>query len=213
MSYDLEKQYIQVAVSLPISGTFTYSVGGTLAGKTEAGKRVLVPFSKQRVIGYILRIIPAEERKGVKDIISVVDPHPLFPQDMVEFFEWLSSYYHYPIGLVIKAALPTGLNVAVRGSQEISDKGWQDRVGLLKRVFVTVKRGAHIDSSLFDRDRAPGNESGFLELLHTKRELPLGEITRKFPNGRYLVDKWIKKGVLKKSLKPVVRDVAGEMSA
>lgn len=210
MSYDLEKQYIQVAVSIPVSGTFTYSVGGTLAGKTEAGKRVLVPFSKQRVIGYILRIIPAEERKGVKDIISVVDPHPLFPQDMVEFFEWLSNYYHYPIGLVIKAALPTGLNVAARGGQEISNKGWQDRVGLLKRVFVTVKRGAHIDISLFDRDRAPENESEFLELLHTNRELPLGELTRNFRNGRYLVDKWIKKGVLKKSLKPVVRDVSGE---
>ncbi len=214
------KRYIQIAVALPVSGTFTYSASGNLAGKVEAGKRVLVPFSKRRVIGYVLRIIPAEDRKGVKDIISVVDPHPLFPKDMVEFLEWLSSYYHYPIGLVIKAALPTGLNVAARGGQGVCNKGWQDRVGLLKRVFITVERGANINGSLFDRKRGPcslvphngkraENESEFLELIHTKRELPLGELTRNFRNGRYLVDKWVKKGVLKKSLKPVVRDVTG----
>jgi primosomal protein N' (replication factor Y) len=215
------KTYIQIAVALPVSGTFTYSVSGNLAVEAVAGKRVLVPFSKRRVIGYILRIIPAEDRKGVKDIISVVDPHPLFPQNMVEFFEWLSSYYHYPIGLVIKAALPTGLNVATRGGQDMRIKGWQDRVGLLKRVFVTVKRGAHIEGSPFDRKKGPcppvprngrraENESEFLELVHTKTELPLRELTGSFRNGRYLVDKWVKKGILKKSLKPVVRDFTGE---
>jgi len=221
MSHDGEKQYIQVAVCLPVSGTFTYTVGGTLAREIEAGKRVLVPFSKQRSIGYILRTIPAEERKGLKDILSVIDPYPLFPPDMVEFFEWLSSYYHYPIGMVIKAALPTGLNVAARGGQGISTKGWQDSVGLLKRVFVTVRSGVHIDGSFFDRKgesspivsrhgRRAENESAFLELLHAKRELPLGELIRNFRNGRYLVDKWVRKGVLKKSRKPVVRDVSGE---
>ena len=221
MSYGSEKQYIQVAVCLPVSGTFTYTAGGTLAGKIEAGKRVLVPFSKQRAIGYILRTIPAEERKGIKDILSVIDPYPLFPRDMVDFFEWLSSYYRYPIGLVIKAALPTGLNVAASGGHEISNRGWQDRVGLLKRVFVTIKTGANIDRSISDRKegssplvsrhgRRAENESEFLELLQTKRELPLGELTRNFRNGRYLVDKWVKKGILEKSRKPLLRDVCGE---
>jgi primosomal protein N' (replication factor Y) len=236
MSHGEEKKYLQIAVCLPASGTFTYSVSGGLADKVEPGKRALVPLSKRRAIGYILRIIPPEDREGIRDILSVIDPHPLFPQDMVSFFEWLSSYYHYPIGLVIKAALPTGLNVAAPISQEGYDTGWQDRVGLLKRVFVGVKRGSIIDESLFDRKtspRSPGlpsgkteaarqlllhhgkrarDESAFFELLHTKTEIPLIEITRKFPNGRYLVDKWVKNGILEKSLKPVVRDAAGEDS-
>jgi primosomal protein N' (replication factor Y) len=221
MSRDEKKKYLQVAVCLPVSGTFTYSVSGPLTGEAEACKRVLVPFSKRKIIGYILRIIPAEDRKGIRDILSVIDPHPLFPQDMVEFFEWLSSYYHYPIGMVIKSALPAGLNVAAGGSRVEGDKGWQGKVGLLKRVFVSVKESPLIDGSLYDRKRGsrplvlhpgkrPKNESEFLELVHTKGDLPLVEITRKFPNGRYLVDKWVKKGLLKKSLKPVVRDIGGD---
>jgi primosomal protein N' (replication factor Y) len=236
MSYSEEKKYLQVAVCLPVSGTFTYSVSGALADRVEAGKRALVPFSKRRAIGYILRIIPPEDREGIRDMLSVIDPHPLFPQDMVAFFEWLSIYYRYPIGLVIKAALPTGLNVAAPVGQEKCDTGWQDRVGLLKRVFVGIKRGSVIDESLFDRKKGTSppavpvgetepahqlalhrgkrarDESSFLELLHAKGEIPLLEITRNFPNGRYLVDKWVKKGILEKSLKPVVRDAAGEDS-
>lgn len=206
----MPKIYIQIAVALPVSGTFTYTVSGNLVAKAEAGKRVLVPFSKRKEIGYILGVIPAEERKGVRDIISILDPGPLFPQSMVPFFEWLSNYYHYPIGLVIKAALPTGLNVAAGGYQDINHKGWQDRVGLLKRAFVTVKKGATIDRSLFDRKRTPQNESEFLDLVIKNKELPLRELTRNFRNGRYLVDKWVKEGILKKSLKPVVRDITGE---
>jgi primosomal protein N' (replication factor Y) len=246
-----ERKYLRIAVCLPVSGTFTYEVSGTLAGEAEAGKRVLVPFSKRKVVGYILRVVPPEDRSGIKDILSVIDPYPLFPQNMVEFFEWLSSYYHYPIGMVIKAALPSGLNVAARGGQgaassrsvplQAGGKGegeernfpcYKDRVGLLKRVFVTVRDKSAMEGSLSERKeglprsgeaepagrfasqrgKLPNNESEFLDLVHTKGELTLVEIARKFSNGRYLVDKWVKKGILKKSLKPEMRGIAGEDS-
>jgi primosomal protein N' (replication factor Y) len=256
----LEKNYLQVAVCLPVNGTFTYSVSAALADRAEAGKRAIVSFSRQRVIGYILRITPPEDRKGIKDILSVLDPLPLFPQDMAAFFEWLSGYYHYPIGLVIKAALPAGLNVAARGGQgstptlpspferEGLDSGpygpmprrggaeernfpyYQDKVGLLKRVFVAVKNGSATEGSLSERkeglppsaEAAPGrqlvsqrgqpakDESAFLELVYTKGEIPLSEITGRFSNGRYLVDKWVKKGILEKLAKPVMRGLTGE---
>jgi len=249
MSNGEKKKYLQIAVCLPVNGTFTYSASGALADRAEAGKRAIVSFSRQRVIGYILRTISPEDRKGIKDVISVLDPLPLFPQDMVAFFEWLSSYYHYPIGLVIKAALPTGLNVVVKGGQgpissptfrlqwggqgggeERNLPYYQDRVGLLKRVFVTVKDDSAMEGSLSERKeglsrsgeagparrfvsrRGKGakDESAFLELVHGKGEIPLSEITGRFSNGRYLVEKWVKKGVLEKLPKPVVRDLAGE---
>jgi primosomal protein N' (replication factor Y) (superfamily II helicase) len=254
MSHGQEKKHLQIAVCLPVSGTFTYSVTGALADKVEAGKRAMVSFSKRRVIGYILKIIPPEDRKGIKDILSVLDPLPLFPQDMVEFFEWLSSYYRYPIGLVIKAALPTGLNVAAKGGQGTTSTmpsplparasqrqaGFKGEglggggVGLLKRVFIGIKRGSVIDGSLVGlksgarpvdvpsgeaeavrqlfvhRGQHAKDESAFLELVHTRGEMPLSEITEKFSNGRYLVDKWVKKGILEKLLKPVARDLVSE---
>jgi len=205
-----EKIYVQVAVALPVSGTFTYTVTGDLIKRAGVGKRVLIPFSGRKVTGYILRIIPPKDRKGLKDIINISDPYPLFPPNMVEFFEWLSSYYLYPIGLIIKTTLPTGLNVNVPDGTEMPSKGWLDRVGLLKRVFITVKKGATIDRSFFDRRMAPKNEPEFLDMIIKRKEVSLREVKETFSNGAYLVDKWVKRGLLRRFLRPVVRDIAGE---
>ena len=210
MPESIPKIYVQIAVALPVSGTFTYTVTGDLVNKAGVGKRVLVSFSGRKVTGYILRIIQHENRKGLKDIINIIDPYPLFPPNMVEFFEWLSNYYLYPIGLVIKTALPTGLNVRIPYGTEMPPKGWLDRVGLLKRVFITVRKGATIDRSLFDPKRSPKNEGEFLEMIIKKKEVSLQEVKKAFNNGAYLVDKWVKKGFLKRSLRQVVRDIAGE---
>jgi primosomal protein N' (replication factor Y) len=204
------KTYVQVAVALPISGTFTYTVTAELKEKVAVGKRVLVSFSGRKITAYILRIIPPETREGIKDIITVIDTYPLFPPQMVEFFEWLSHYYLYPIGLVIKGALPTGLNVRVPDGTEIPTKGWLDRVGLLKMVFITIKKGATVDKLLFDRKRLPRNEDEFLKMIINRKEVPFHEIKHAFSNGPYLVDKWVSKGFLKKIQRPVVRDLIDE---
>jgi primosomal protein N' (replication factor Y) len=210
MPESLQKLYIQVAVALPINGTFTYTVTGELIEKVAVGKRALVSFSGRKITAYILRIIPPEKRRGIKDIITVIDAYPLFPPQMVEFFEWLSHYYLYPIGLVIKGALPIGLNVRTPDGTRMPSKGWLDSVGLLKMVFITVKKGATIDRSLFDRKRLPRNEDEFLEMMIKKKEVSLHEIKNAFNNGAYLVDKWVRKGFLKKTRRPVVRDRVDE---
>jgi primosomal protein N' (replication factor Y) len=210
MNNAVSKIYIQVAVSLPVNGRFTYSVCDDMIPQTDVGKRVLIPFSGQKVIGYILRKIPAESRKGVKDITSIIDHYPLFPPNMVEFFEWLSNYYHYPIGLVIKTALPPGLNVNIRGGKYTKPEGWLDRVGLSKRPFISIKKGISFDRPLPEQKRAPRNENEFLEMMRKNREVSLHELTKTFRNGAYLANKWIKKGLLNKSLKTVVRDISGD---
>jgi primosomal protein N' (replication factor Y) len=210
MDSAVKKIYIQIAVSLPVNGTFTYSVCGDMMPQADVGKRVLTSFSGRKVIGYILRKIPAESRKGVKDIASIIDHYPLFPPNMVEFFEWLSSYYHYPIGLVIKTALPPGLNVNIRDGKYPNPEGWLDRVGLLKKPFISIKKGISFDRSLTEQKRAPRNEKEFLEMMLKNREVSLHELTKTFRNGAYLADKWIKKGFLNKSLKTVVRDISGD---
>jgi len=210
MNNVVRKIYIQVAVSLPVNGTFTYSVCGDMVPQADVGKRVLTSFSGRKVIGYILRKIPAESRRGVKDITSIIDHCPLFPPNMVEFFEWLSHYYHYPIGLVIKTGLPPGLNVNIRDGKDLNPEGWLDRVGLLKRPFISIKKGISFDRSLTEQKRAPRNEKEFLEMMRKNREVSLRELTKTFSNGAYLADKWIKKGLLNKSLKTVVRDISGD---
>ena len=209
MTEDLKKIFVQVAVALPVNGTFTYTLSADLQNGSPVGKRVIVPFSRRKVTGYILRVIPPEDRKGLRDVTSIIDFHPLFPSDMVPFFEWLSDYYHYQIGLVIKTALPSGLNVRTPKDKHLPPQGYVDKVGVLKRVFIAPAEGAPYPPVTLSDGQAR-NEHAFLEMIFQKGELSLAEVGKGFKNGPYLVDKWVKKGLLKKTLKPVVREISGE---
>jgi len=45
---------IEVAVALPVFNTYTYSVPTVMDEYVTAGVRVLVPFGRRRVTGYVL---------------------------------------------------------------------------------------------------------------------------------------------------------------
>ena len=103
--------YIEVAVAVPVFQTFTYSTPETLADLVSIGKRVLVPFGRRRITGYVLGPGKDFDQTEVKSVLDVLDEQPLFPSAMVPFFRWISDYYKYPLGEVVKNALPGGLNV------------------------------------------------------------------------------------------------------
>jgi len=106
-----DTQYIEVAVAIPVFQTFTYSAPENIASLVSAGKRVLIPFGRRRITGYVLGPSQGVDQKEVKSVLDVLDDQPLFPPAMVPFFRWISDYYKYPLGEVIKNALPGGLNV------------------------------------------------------------------------------------------------------
>ncbi len=106
--------HLEVAVCAPVKRTFTYSLDNTeTINPTSAGfagRRVLVPFGSRPATGYVLGQSTADVSGfTVKPILRSIDLHPLFDASMVPFFRWVADYYHYPLGLVIKAALPAGL--------------------------------------------------------------------------------------------------------
>ncbi|NVM57676.1 MAG: primosomal protein N', partial [Desulfobacterales bacterium] len=117
------KPYIEVAVALPVSKTFTYEVPGPLRPWTMVGKRVLVPFKNLQVTGYILDLLETTDQAGVKNILDILDDTPMFPPSMIRFFNWIADYYLYPIGQVIKGALPSGLNVTHVETLKVTEKG------------------------------------------------------------------------------------------
>jgi primosomal protein N' (replication factor Y) len=98
----------EVALAAPLGETYHYEVPEELAAQAAIGHRVLVPLGPRRVTGYILSF-PETSEHALKPIASLLDPEPLFPQEMVPLFRWLAAYYVHPIGLTIKSALPPGL--------------------------------------------------------------------------------------------------------
>ena len=103
--------HFEIAIALPVWGTFTYQALPELLPATVPGRRVLVPFGPRRVTGYVLGPAEAPPSTELKAILDILDAERLFTEDMVPFFRWIADYYIYPLGEVIKGALPGGLNL------------------------------------------------------------------------------------------------------
>ena len=139
--------YIDVAVALPVFGTFTYRVPENLQNDVSTGKRVLVPFGRRRVTGYVLGPGKSCGHTEIKFVQEVLDHRPLFPATLIPFFNWISAYYLHPIGEVIKSALPGGLNLyeysvfslTEKGERALQGEGHDDPEG---EVLACLKTGS-----------------------------------------------------------------------
>ena len=104
--------YAEVAVTLPLPNTFSYIVPSSFSPIISTGKRVLVPFGRRRVTGYVLGLNTECSRQDLKQILDILDESSMFPESMIPFFYWISDYYKHPIGDVIQTALPSGLTIS-----------------------------------------------------------------------------------------------------
>ncbi|HUH67144.1 MAG TPA: primosomal protein N' [Syntrophales bacterium] len=102
--------FVTVAVNIPAEKTFTYSVPETLRDEIAVGKRVLVPFGRRRITGYVIESSGVTPCGETKDIIEVLDSEPLFTEEDLKFYRWTAQYYIYPIGRALSEILPGGIN-------------------------------------------------------------------------------------------------------
>jgi len=100
-----------IAVNIPSAKTFTYSVPEEMEESIAIGKRVLVPFGKRKVTGYVTELKKQSERDNLKEIIDILDKRPLFTTEDLTFYRWVSSYYMHPLGKSLKEILPGGIDV------------------------------------------------------------------------------------------------------
>ncbi len=110
--------HLEVAVAVPLEQTLTYCVDESAKQEdhvdhrqTYIGRRVLVWLGKRKVTGYVLEVVTISEKTPykIKEITAFLDDYHLFHENSVPFYRWVANYYHYPLGLVIKTALPGGL--------------------------------------------------------------------------------------------------------
>ena len=55
---DASRMFVRVAIPIPSAKTFTYAVPDMFAPAVVVGKRVLVPFGKRRLTGFIIETCP-----------------------------------------------------------------------------------------------------------------------------------------------------------
>ncbi len=99
----------RVAVPVPLGLAFTYRVGPELASRCRPGARVVCEFGRRRAVAVVLDCSDREpelEVDKLKFVLAVVDPEPVFPEELLSFLLELSRYYLAPVGEVMRLALP-----------------------------------------------------------------------------------------------------------
>lgn len=105
--------HVKVTIPLPVKNLFTYSVPPELRDSVLLGKRVLVEFGKTRLYAGIITEFDSEpdESFEIKEVIEVLDEHPILKDWQIHFFKWIAEYYMCSMGEVMAAALPSSLQL------------------------------------------------------------------------------------------------------
>ncbi|MGE5575952.1 MAG: primosomal protein N', partial [Syntrophothermus sp.] len=93
--------------------SFHYRIGEGLAGRVQVGSRVLVPFARRRVEGFVVGKMdtPGVPLEEIREILAVVDVEPLLTGAMVELARWIAGFYCCSLLDAIRAMLPTGIEI------------------------------------------------------------------------------------------------------
>ncbi len=137
--------FAEIAIPLNVHQTFTYRLPASFAHSARAGCRVLVPFGKQLLTGYIVDIHETLEEAGqreedfeIKDIEELFDREPLVTAELLDLTKWIADYYYAPWGETIKSSLPAGINAEAETILSITNEG---------RAAVAVASGKRAQSA------------------------------------------------------------------
>lgn len=140
--------FAEVAVGLPVSKTFHYSIPEKMRPLLQVGMRVLVPFKGRKVTGFVINLadhLPKGVEEKLREVEALLDTVPLIDSSMLRFYRWVSDYYLHPLGEVIKTGLPPGLHLKSEQVLSLTRNG-MDRLAnetldpLQEKVFKELVR-------------------------------------------------------------------------
>jgi primosomal protein N' (replication factor Y) len=193
-SKQVAPQYAEVAVPLRVMQTFTYRLPLALKADARLGSRLLVPFGRKHLTGYIVALHhsldPAADLDdaNIKDAEELLDAEPLLTPEILDITRWVAEYYAAPWGEVLKAALPAGLNATVEQILHITPEGRDELSRLPLNKTATAKARAlrliaeddelplrlvarHIGEAQAARVARELERAGWIKLSHRQRSV------------------------------------------
>jgi primosomal protein N' (replication factor Y) (superfamily II helicase) len=125
----IQSLYAEVALPLPLRQTFTYSLTPNIGENVKLGARLLVPFGKRQLTGYVVALhseLQADlelSESQIKSATELLDEDPLVTPEILRLTQWTADYYSASWGEVLKASLPAGVNVDSEVVVQITAEG------------------------------------------------------------------------------------------
>lgn len=149
----MSKYYAEIILPLAVGHTFTYQIPNDLLKSIMPGIRVEVHFGKKRHFAGIVRSLHqnAKAHFHSKEIIGIIDDHPVVLPYQMDFWEWMADYYMCHLGEVMKAALPPAMKLSsetrvIASAQfSIADEAILSHEESTLRAFLEVKQEANME--------------------------------------------------------------------
>ncbi|MBN2372475.1 primosomal protein N' [bacterium] len=189
----ISKHIASVAINIPKTNLFSYSIPPRLEDSVRPGHLVCVPLRNKEEIGLVVDVKSsrADEPDGlddlcglkdIKEILALPYPDPVLDRDLLDLARWISDYYLCPIGVTIRALIPAGVI-----PERISDI---DGAGLFRPKgkerltrYIDIARPVEVISEFISSSmRRSPKQSGLLKRLIEKGGR--ASISELYPDGR-----------------------------
>ena len=166
-------RYAEVSVNSPIAQrrTFSYAIPPGL--DIDIGYAVRVPFGDKMLQGIVLELSPFPAVEDTREILGVIEPHPILSPEQIALARWTSEYYLSPLFDAVALMLPPGF----------------------ERNALTLLRASdeeYVMSSLNEEQQRA------LELIHKEGRISLRELEKKLgkKKAQSIISQLVKKKLL-----------------
>ena len=166
-------EIVDIAVAVGVRKTFAYSVPPAFRERIGKGMRVLVPFGRKVVTGYVVGVPDRLELEKIKlrPVRELLEQEPAIPDALVDTALWVAGYYFAPPGEVLRALFPAGTQVFAE-----------------RRVSLTPRA-----STLFDGGLRPvglrAQENAILEILGREKSMTVRQLSDRSTLGS--AEEWL----------------------
>ncbi|WP_063565602.1 primosomal protein N' [Paenibacillus sp. O199] len=186
----------KVIVDVPVKETdrpFDYLVPESMREWIEIGSRVGVPFGHRTVQGFVIDLVPrtGTEKFKLKPIQELLDIVPPLSEDLVELAEWMSERYASNRILSLQVMVPTALKGKAERYISLGDALDGQMAGSASGEEVFFVWGEESTSEKVQQD--------IIRFVKSRGQVPLQQLSRKYPNHAVLIKKLLLSGVLLES--------------
>ena len=131
-----------------LDNVFTYNIPDNLLDFIKVGVRVIVPFGRQTLEGFVMRIGNIKTDYKLKDIISVKDSEAVLNDELIEIGKYMSkktlssliSCYQTMLPKALKASYKTNINKKYEIYVELLDKKFVGKTEAQQKIIKELKK-------------------------------------------------------------------------
>jgi primosomal protein N' (replication factor Y) (superfamily II helicase) len=133
---------------------YTYNIPSDYLNIIKIGMRVLAPTGNRNSIGFVINLPGKSEFKNLKYITEILDPEPVFTEDLWQLTKWISEYYYTDWGITLRTCFPKESRLKTKKIIKFNEN-----LGLneaIQKIGIKTK-----------------NKMSILQEIYLKKEIPL----------------------------------------